>query len=58
MFPTSDGPWPRPEILWRAPDRLFDDRLQIFTLDSSGLPAVQSLNVALAAADSDAGAAA
>jgi len=42
----------------KAPDRLFDDRLQIFTLDSSGLPAVQSLNVALAAADSDAGAAA
>src|SRR5436190_24141007 len=22
-FPTSDEPWSRPEILWRAPDRPF-----------------------------------
>jgi broad specificity phosphatase PhoE len=42
----------------KAPDRLADDRLQVFTLNSDGLPEVQSLNLSLAGAGRDAGAAA
>lgn len=42
----------------KAPDRLTYDCLQIFTLNCDGLPAVRLLNVSLAGASRDAGAAA